>query len=324
MTLLCPKGHPSGPGQTACPLCGSIMVAPATPPAPGGPEPEQLHEFVLEPAGAIAEEAPPAAAWFAPTHDLAARTPAPAPTSPPPAAVVANPFCSACGSALAATAAFCSACGTPTAAPATATASAEIPVQYVMPAPAAMHVPTSAFAPPMPGYGPPPLGDRYQPPSGNDGLAIGSLVLGIFWLFGLGSIAAVVLGHLSLNKAGREGRAKGGLAQAGLVLGYLGIAGTLLLVATTIPAVRSQNHKAHLAIVTSDLRTAANEEEAFRTDHDTYADLPTLQAQGLRLSKGVTMSVVRATDMGFCLSATLAEVTYYYDSNRGLQTFPCG
>jgi Domain of unknown function (DUF4190) len=79
----------------------------------------------------------------------------------------------------------------------------------------------------------PPPRDRHtyeQPPGrGTSGLAIASLVLGIVWLFWIGSILAVIFGHIALNriKASRgmiEGK---GLAIAGLVLGYLGVA-TLL------------------------------------------------------------------------------------------------
>jgi Domain of unknown function (DUF4190) len=81
---------------------------------------------------------------------------------------------------------------------------------------------------------PQPPGDRgayEQPPGrGTSGLAIASLVLGIVWVFWIGSILAVIFGHIALSriKASRgmiEGK---GLAIAGLVLGYLGIA-TLVL-----------------------------------------------------------------------------------------------
>lgn len=65
-----------------------------------------------------------------------------------------------------------------------------------------------------------------QPPM--SGLAIASLVLGIAWLFWLGSILAVVFGHIALKQA-NEGKVTGrGLAIAGLVLGWIGV-GTLSL-----------------------------------------------------------------------------------------------
>jgi hypothetical protein len=57
------------------------------------------------------------------------------------------------------------------------------------------------------------------------GLAIASLVLGVLWICGLGSILAVVFGTVSISQINRsEGRTSGkGLAIAGLVLGILGL-----------------------------------------------------------------------------------------------------
>jgi Domain of unknown function (DUF4190)/Domain of unknown function (DUF1707) len=74
----------------------------------------------------------------------------------------------------------------------------------------------------------------YQPavvyPTTN-GLAIASLVAGFLWLGWFGSILAVVFGHVAIRQINRSGgRETGtGFAIAGLVLGYMGVA-TLLLV----------------------------------------------------------------------------------------------
>jgi hypothetical protein len=59
-----------------------------------------------------------------------------------------------------------------------------------------------------------------------NGFAIASLVLGILWLGGLGAVLAIIFGHLALRRirrpyASETGR---GLAVAGLVLGYVGVA----------------------------------------------------------------------------------------------------
>src|SRR4051812_48034234 len=85
--------------------------------------------------------------------------------------------------------------------------------------------PAAPPAPPVP-YG-------YQPQRAvpeTNGLAIASLTAGILWLAWLGSIAAVIFGHVALAQIKRSGgRETGqGLAIAGLVLGWLGV-GTLLL-----------------------------------------------------------------------------------------------
>ena len=66
-----------------------------------------------------------------------------------------------------------------------------------------------------------------------NGLAVASLVAGFLWLGWFGSILAVIFGHLSLsqikNSGGRETGT--GLAVAGLVLGYMGVATLLLFLA---------------------------------------------------------------------------------------------
>jgi len=68
------------------------------------------------------------------------------------------------------------------------------------------------------------------PPKYN-GFAVASLVLGIVWVYWIGSILAVVFGHISLRqiKGSEEAQTGRGMAIAGLVLGYIGLT-TLLLV----------------------------------------------------------------------------------------------
>jgi Domain of unknown function (DUF4190) len=67
--------------------------------------------------------------------------------------------------------------------------------------------------------------DVWAPPKTNP-MAIGSLVLSLLWLGGIGSVGAVVLGHMSKREIARsEGRETGaGLATAGVVIGYIGVA----------------------------------------------------------------------------------------------------
>lgn len=79
-----------------------------------------------------------------------------------------------------------------------------------------------------------------QPPirtSGTNGLAIASLVLGIVWLFGLGSLLALVLGLVALRQIKRSGQEGRGLAIAASILGAIGIVGAVTILAVTIAAV---------------------------------------------------------------------------------------
>lgn len=82
----------------------------------------------------------------------------------------------------------------------------------------------------QPGYGGP--AGQYQAPRTN-GLAVTSLVLGILWVCGLGSILAVIFGHVAMSQINKSNGAQQGkgLAIAGLVLGYLGVSSLILLIA---------------------------------------------------------------------------------------------
>ncbi len=71
------------------------------------------------------------------------------------------------------------------------------------------------------------------PPQETSTLAIVSLISGILgWLglFGLGGLVAVITGHMAMNEINRSlGRMSGsGIARAGLILGYLNIALTVV------------------------------------------------------------------------------------------------
>ena len=68
------------------------------------------------------------------------------------------------------------------------------------------------------------------------GEAIASVMTGIFWLFGLLSIVAIVLGVRALRTIDGSGGTIGGrgLAIAGLAIGLAGLAGSALLIAFLI------------------------------------------------------------------------------------------
>jgi hypothetical protein len=78
--------------------------------------------------------------------------------------------------------------------------------------------PPAAYAPGQIAYGPP------QPTSTN-GMAIASLVLGILWLYWIGSILALIFGYIAKRQIDEsQGRQTGrGMAIAGIVLGWIGV-----------------------------------------------------------------------------------------------------
>ncbi len=68
------------------------------------------------------------------------------------------------------------------------------------------------------GYGYP-----YAPPQRTNGLAIASMVLGILWLYWIGSILALVFGYVAKRQIRERGETGGGMATAGIVLGWVGV-----------------------------------------------------------------------------------------------------
>lgn len=73
--------------------------------------------------------------------------------------------------------------------------------------------------------------DIGPPPPRQNQLALASLILGISWIFFIGSILAVIFGHTAMEQIRQsEGREIGrGNAMIGLIVGYAGIAVGLLL-----------------------------------------------------------------------------------------------
>lgn len=84
---------------------------------------------------------------------------------------------------------------------------------------------TADVTPPAP---PPPAALQapvfVRPAARTNGFAIASLVLGLVWMWWLGSLAAIACGHVALRQIARSGGSQSGrgLAITGLVFGYLG------------------------------------------------------------------------------------------------------
>ncbi len=129
-------------------------------------------------------------------------------------------ICQNCGKDLPDQAQFCPACG------------------YSVSELTASPSPPPPPPPPPPGYAPP-----YQPASGywpsppvvsrtTNGFAVASLVLGILWIWGLGSLLALIFGLVARRQIDDSGgvQAGRGLAIAGIVLGVIGIVGAILVI----------------------------------------------------------------------------------------------
>lgn len=73
-------------------------------------------------------------------------------------------------------------------------------------------------------------------PQTTNGFAVASLVLGIVWFWGIGSILALVFGYVAKSQIDQSRGAEGGrgMAIAGIVLGWVGVAGVLLVIALMV------------------------------------------------------------------------------------------
>ena len=99
---------------------------------------------------------------------------------------------------------------------------------------AAIRPPAITRLRPSPGYWPQPSAPGSVPAARTNGLAIASLVLGILWLFWLGSVVGLVLGLMALKQIRTRNQGGRGIAIAGIVLSVLWL---LVLIATIIAGV---------------------------------------------------------------------------------------
>ncbi|HEU4514723.1 MAG TPA: DUF4190 domain-containing protein [Nocardioidaceae bacterium] len=106
----------------------------------------------------------------------------------------------------------------------------------------------------------PPQGWGQQPPQGyyppqyygplpqraTNGLAIASLVLGIVWLYWIGSILALVFGYVARRQIRERNQNGDGMAIAGIVLGWVGIGSLVLLIAVgTIVSITESSYSGY-------------------------------------------------------------------------------
>ena len=117
------------------------------------------------------------------------------------------------------------------------------------------------------------------------GLAIASLIFVVLFLFFPLPLVAIVLGHVSLSQIKKSaGRLGGrGLAIAGLVLGYLGIAMIpliLIVAAIAIPNLLRARMAANEASTAQTIRILDTAQVTYHTAHPTGGYAPDLQTLG--------------------------------------------
>jgi hypothetical protein len=78
-------------------------------------------------------------------------------------------------------------------------------------------------------------------PQRTNGMAIASMVLGIVWVYWIGSILALVFGYISLKQIDQSGAQESGrgMAIAGIVLGWVGVATLIIWIVVLAVAVNS-------------------------------------------------------------------------------------
>ncbi len=122
-------------------------------------------------------------------------------------------------------------------------------------------------------------------PEKTSGMAIASLVFGLFFLLFPMSIVAIVFGHISLSQIKKSaGRLGGkGLAIAGLVLGYLGIAMIpliLIIAAIAIPNLLRARIAANEASAVNGVRRISAAQVSYQSQFPAVGFAPDLQSLG--------------------------------------------
>src|SRR4051794_8709584 len=88
----------------------------------------------------------------------------------------------------------------------------------------------------------PPIYYQYVPIQRTSGLAIASMVLGIVWIYWIGSILAVIFGHIAISQTRKDATLRGrGMAIAGVVLGYVGLGVLALIIVFAVAASTSNS-----------------------------------------------------------------------------------
>lgn len=243
--------------------------------------------------------------------------------------------CPRCGMQLPSGTAACTGCGFVIGAGAPPPTAASPPMPYSAPPPTPptwqQPPPPSAYPPAPPGWQTPPPGyppapgyyPGYPPSQGTNGFAIASLVLGILWIYGLGSLLAVIFGHVAKRQIRERHQGGAGLSTAGLVLGYVGIAGAAVLIAIFVGLFAASAHvitDVQHSQLRSDLFNAATAEENVLTQTNQYTNsTDELQRAGFYGGFDETLYAGYDGARGYCILGAVSgsQDWYLYDSEIG-------
>ena len=164
------------------------------------------------------------------------------------------------------------------------------------------------------------------PPARTNSLSVVSLVTAVLWLCGLGSLIAVVTGHVGLSQIRRSGGSEGGrgLAVAGLIVGYLGLAATVLagvLFGIGLSMSEELGEFWDESLVQTELSEAADFQEAYRQVEGRYTrDMADLYRRGYVLldpgayAQGQEPVIVWAGTEDFCMQGTASTGKTFYQT----------
>ncbi len=202
-------------------------------------------------------------------------------------------------------------------------------------------IPTDPAAPASPSAAHMSAASTPDPPRGEtktNGLAITSLVLAVvsfpllLILVGiLTALVAIIVGIVALlqikkRAQGPDAQKGNGLAIAGIVVGAVAVASSVVVWAIAIPVFLNQRNSAADASVQADLRNAAMVEETVMVNSGAYTtSLSELQAAGFVPSadSGQVSAYLDGSD-GYCLQATSSSgKTFRYVSGDGLTQGTC-
>ena len=82
----------------------------------------------------------------------------------------------------------------------------------------------------------PPASGVVSTTGSTNGLAIASMILGIVWLYWIGSLLALIFGYISRRQIKQSGEKGAGFAVAGIVLGWVGVGFLVIAIFAVIAA----------------------------------------------------------------------------------------